>query len=173
MLNEVIKGISMALNTAFGDEYEIRQNDVEQGLVNGSFFIQVLKPELTPLLGRRSMKRNHFDVMYFPKAPGNNAEMFTVAEKLMECLTQIANDIAVLFGKKYIGKVPNDASGRVSLWNDIVKHHMELQNIRAIENFNPDNVTVVQGDTKKAVVVTDYVTPVNAMAQLYMAVYVQ
>ena len=87
MLNEVIKGISMALNTAFGDEYEIRQNDVEQGLVNGSFFIQVLKPELTPLLGRRSMKRNHFDVMYFPKAPGNNAEMFTVAEKLMECDT--------------------------------------------------------------------------------------
>lgn len=75
MLNEVIKGISMALNTAFGDEYEICQNDVEQGLVNGSFFIQVLKPELTPLLGRRSMKRNPFDVMYFPKAPGNNAEM--------------------------------------------------------------------------------------------------
>ena len=32
MLNEVIKGISMALNTAFGDEYEILQNDVEQGL---------------------------------------------------------------------------------------------------------------------------------------------
>lgn len=90
MLNEVIKGISMALNTVFGDEYEIRQNDVEQGLVNGSFFIQVLKPELTPLLGRRSMKRNPFDVMYFPKAPGNNAEMFTVAEKLMECLTQIS-----------------------------------------------------------------------------------
>lgn len=90
MLNEVIKGISMALNTAFGDEYEIRQNDVEQGLVNGSFFIQVLKPELTPLLGRRSMKRNPFDVMYFPKAPGNNAEMFTVAETMMECLTQIS-----------------------------------------------------------------------------------
>mgnify|MGYP000009979225 CR=1 FL=1 len=86
MLNEVIKGISMALNTAFGDEYEIRQNDVEQGLVNGSFFIQVLKPELTPLLGRRSMKRNPFDVMYFPKAPGNNAEMFTVAETMMEAL---------------------------------------------------------------------------------------
>jgi len=36
-----------------------------------------------------------------------------------------------------------------------------------------DNVTVAQGDTKKAVVVTDYVTPVNAMAQLYQTVYVQ
>ena len=32
MLNEIIKGISMALNAAFGDGYEIYQNDVEQGL---------------------------------------------------------------------------------------------------------------------------------------------
>ena len=76
MLNEIIKGISMALNTAFGDGYEIYQNDVEQDLKEGCFFIQVLKPELSPLLGRRSMKRNPFDVLYFPKAPGNNAEMF-------------------------------------------------------------------------------------------------
>ena len=90
MLNEIIKGISMALNTAFGDEYEIFQNDVEQGLEEPGFFIQVLKPELSPLLGRRSMKRNPLDVMYFPKATGNNAEMITVAETLMECLTQIS-----------------------------------------------------------------------------------
>lgn len=81
--------------------------------------------------------------------------------------------IAVLFGKKYLGKVPNDAAGRISLWNDIVKHHTELQDIRAIENFSGENVTVEKGDTKKSVVVTDYVTPVNAMEQLYMTVYVQ
>ena len=77
------------------------------------------------------------------------------------------------FGKKYLGKVPNDAAGRISLWNDIVKHHTELQDIRAIENFSGENVTVEKGDTKKSVVVTDYVTPVNAMEQLYMTVYVQ
>ena len=44
---------------------------------------------------------------------------------------------------------------------------------RAIENFSGENVTVEKGDTKKSVVVTDYVTPVNAMEQLYMTVYVQ
>ena len=88
-------------------------------------------------------------------------------------LDQIANDVAVLFCTRYLGQIPNDEAGRISLWNDIVKHHQELQNIRAIENFSSDNVTVAQGDTKKAVVVTDYVTPVNAMAQLYMTVYVQ
>lgn len=61
----------------------------------------------------------------------------------------------------------------MSLWRDITKHHEQLQEIRAIENFDPENVTVEKGDTKKAVVVTDYVSPVNAMAQLYMTVWVQ
>lgn len=36
-----------------------------------------------------------------------------------------------------------------------------------------DTVIVEQGDTKKSVVVTEAVTPVNAMEQLYMTVTVQ
>ena len=95
------------------------------------------------------------------------------SNQTMRVLDQIANDIALLFAQKYLGKVPNDAAGRISLWNDIVKHHQELQTIRAIENFSPENVQVERGDTKKAVLVTDYVTPVNAMEQLYMTVYVE
>lgn len=85
---------------------------------------------------------------------------------------QIANDIAVLFNTKYLGAVPNDAAGRISLWSDIVKHHEQLQEIRAIEDFSDSDVTVEQGDTKKSVVVTDLVTVVNAMSKLYMTVTV-
>lgn len=95
------------------------------------------------------------------------------SNQTIRVLDQIGNDIADLFNTKYLGKVPNDAAGRISLWNDIVKHHQELQTIRAIEDFSGENVTVQAGDTKKAVVVTDHVTPVNAMAQLYMTVIVQ
>ena len=87
-------------------------------------------------------------------------------------IDQIANDIAVLFNTKYLGVVPNDNAGRISLWVDIVKHHEELQTIRAIENFSDKDVTVSQGDTKKSVVVNDAVTVVNAMAKLYMTVTV-
>ena len=85
-------------------------------------------------------------------------------------IDQIANDIAVLFNTKYLGVVPNDASGRISLWSDIVRHHEQLQEIRAIENFTDADVIVEQGNTKRAVVVSDLVTIVNAMAQLYMTV---
>lgn len=85
---------------------------------------------------------------------------------------QIGNDIAVLFNTKYLGIVPNDDAGRISLWSDIVKHHEQLQKSRAIEGFSDADVTVAPGETKKSVVVTDSVTVVNAMGKLYMTVTV-
>ena len=88
-------------------------------------------------------------------------------------IDQIANDIAVIFNTRYLGVIPNDEAGRISLWSDIVKHHEQLQEIRAIENFKSDDVTVAQGNTKRAVLVSDRVTIVNAMAQLYMVVNVE
>lgn len=87
-------------------------------------------------------------------------------------IDQIANDIAVLFNTKYLGVVPNDAAGRIGLWTDIVKHHEQMQDIRAIEDFSDEDVIVAQGNTKKAVVVSDAVTVVNAMSKLYMTVTV-
>lgn len=95
------------------------------------------------------------------------------SNQTIRVLDQIANDIAVLFNTKYLGQIPNDAAGRISLWNDIVTHHQQLQTIRAIEEFNPDLVIVAAGATKKAVVVNDVAQPVNAMGQLYMTVVVQ
>ena len=81
-------------------------------------------------------------------------------------------DIAKIFNTRYLGVVPNDKAGRASLWNDIVKHHQKLNDIRAIEDFDSSKLTVEQGDTKNSVVVYDEITPVNAMAKLYMTVTV-
>lgn len=85
---------------------------------------------------------------------------------------QIGNDIAVLFNTKYLGTVPNNNAGRISLWSDIVAYHRQLEQIGAIEDFSDADITVEQGSSKKAVVVTDAVTVVNAMDKLYMSVTV-
>lgn len=87
-------------------------------------------------------------------------------------IDQIGNDIAVLFNTKYLGVVPNDAAGRISLWSDIVAHHRQLEQIRAIEDFSDADVVIEPGNTKKSVTVTDTVTVVNAMDKLYMTVTV-
>lgn len=155
-----------ATNMTYDGEYtvdtEYTQTELEAGILEGSFMFHLVDDAVNVLE----------DINTFISITDEKSADFS-SNQTIRVLDQIANDIAVLFGRKYVGKVPNDASGRMSLWNDIVKHHDQLQRIRAIEKFTPENVTVAQGDTKKAVVVEDYVTPVNAMAQLYMTVYVQ
>lgn len=79
----------MELHAAFGAEYKIYQNDVEQGLKEPCFFIAVLKPDISPLLNNRFMSRNPLDIQYFPVSGRNNDEMFRVAGNLMECLAFI------------------------------------------------------------------------------------
>lgn len=94
------------------------------------------------------------------------------SNQTIRVLDQIGNDTAILFNTKYLGEIPNDASGRVSFWGDIVDLNKALGKIRAIEDFKSDSVTVAKGDTKKSVVVGQAVTPTNAMEQLYMTVVV-
>lgn len=88
-------------------------------------------------------------------------------------IDQIANDIARIFNTRYLGKIPNDASGRSSFVGAVVAHHKELEILRAIEDFDADEVKVSQGETKRSIVVEDVIKPVNAMSQLYMTVYVE
>lgn len=155
-----------ATNMAYDGEYAVdtdyTQTELEAGITEGSFMFHLVNEKVVVLE----------DINTFVSVTDEKSSDFS-SNQTIRVLDQVANDIAVLFAEKYLGKVPNDASGRISLWNDIVKHHQELQTIRAIEDFSGDNVTVQQGDTKKSVLVTDYITPVNAMTQLYMTVYVQ
>lgn len=87
---------------------------------------------------------------------------------------QIANDVAVLFNTRYVGSIPNDASGRAALWNDIVSFIGQLETIRAVENFDPDTVSVDVGESKGSVLLTiNGLNIANAMTQLYMSVIIQ
>ena len=94
------------------------------------------------------------------------------SNQTIRVLDQIAVDIAKLFNNSFVGKVPNDDDGRISLKDNIADHHKELQRVRAIENFSSDDITVEKGKDKKSVLVTDKVTPVAAMEKLYMSVIV-
>lgn len=153
------------LNKKYDGEFTVNadftQTQLENAIKAGEFTLHKVGNELRVLQ----------DVNSLVTISDTKSDVFK-DNQTIRVIDQIANDLAVLFKNKYLGTVPNDAAGRISLWTDIVKHHEQLQNIRAIENFADTDVTVSQGDTKKAVVVTDVVTVVNAMAQLYMTVTV-
>ena len=112
------------------------------------------------------------DVNTFTSFTGDKNEDFSM-NQVIRVLDQIAIDTAQLFNTRYLGQVPNDKDGRISLWNDIGAHRMEMQRIRAIQNYNKVDLTVEQGHSKKAVLVNEVVEPTVAMSQLYITTTVE
>jgi hypothetical protein len=95
------------------------------------------------------------------------------SNQVIRVLDQFAIDIARLFNTRYLGKVPNDKSGRVSLWKDFVAYCDEMQNARAIQNFTSTDIPIPsQGTTKGAVLSNWTIQPTAAMKQLYMTLMV-
>lgn len=111
------------------------------------------------------------DINSLTTATENKNNVFK-ENQTVRVMDQIANDIAVLYSTKFLGKISNNDSGRISLWSDIVKQHEALQAIDAIEGFSDKDVVVTPGDSKKSVVVSSSVTVMNTMEQLYMTVTV-
>lgn len=154
-----------ATNMIYDGEYTVdtnyTQSQLEKAIKAGEFTFHQVGDKVRVLT----------DINSLVTTTVNKGEDFK-SNQTIRVLDQIATDIANLFVTKYLGVIPNDADGRTSLWNDIVKHHQQLLSLRAIENFTEEDVQVAQGDTKKAVVVSDAVTVVNAMEKLYMTVMV-
>lgn len=153
-------------NMRYDGEYSVvtdkTQTELEECLANGQIVFHLVYDDVRMLEDINSLTETNMD----------KGEDFK-SNQTVRVIDQIANDIAKLFNTKYLGKIPNNASGRVSLWADIVAHHRELEAVQAIENFDSSLVTVEQGATKKSVVVNDAITVVNSMAQLYMTVVIQ
>ena len=87
MLNDIVNGISIKLNSIFGDSYEIYTENVKQGLKEPCFFIKTLPTINKPLLGKRAQRTYSFVISYFPK--DGNEEMMDVSELLLEHLEYI------------------------------------------------------------------------------------
>ena len=153
-------------NRIYNGEYTVNvvytQTELEAALLAGKFIFHAVGDSVRVLE----------DINCLITTTADKGDIFK-DNQTVRVVDQIANDIANLFNTKYLGVVPNDAAGRISLWADIVKHHEQLQDIRAIEEFSDSDVSVALGNTKKSVVVTDVVTVVNTMVQLYMTCIVQ
>lgn len=153
-------------NMLYDGEYNIiidkTQEDLEDCIDNGQVAFHLVYDSIRMLEDVNSLTTTNAD----------KGEDFKYNQTI-RVIDQIANDIAKLFNTKYLGRIPNNASGRVSLWADIVAHHRQLEAINAIDTFDSTKLTVTQGATKKSVVINDAITVMNAMTQLYMTVVVQ
>lgn len=153
-------------NKVYEGEYAIdvsyTQKQLEEAIQSGKFIFHRVGDGVRVLEDLNSL-------LTFTEEKGKDFS----SNQTIRVLDQIGNDIASLFGNKYLGKIPNDEAGRVSFWNDVVTYYKELETMRAIENFKADDIIITKGEGKKSIVASCPVTPVNAMSQLYMTVIVQ
>ena len=155
-----------AMNNVYDGEYIVdtthTQRQLEQAILGGKFVLHRVGNTAVRVLA---------DINSLTTVTAEKGEDFK-QNQTIRVIDQIANDIAVLFATKYMGEIPNDQDGRVSLWADIVKHHNDLQTIRAIEDFAGDDVVVIQGADKRSVLITDAIMTTGMMEKLYMTVRV-
>ena len=152
-------------NRVYDGEVDIptvdEQSELEEAIDNGELVFHKVEDDICVLE----------DINTLTTLTEDKNELFQ-SNQTIRVIFQIANDIAIVFNKKYLGKVQNNLDGRTSLWSEIREYHLELEKQGAIENFSDEDITVEQGDTKKSIVAEVAVTVVNTMEQLYMTVIV-
>lgn len=108
MLNSVIEAISKKLNLVFGDTYTIYDESVKQDMTEPCFFILLLEPSQTQVIGKRYFRIQPFDIHYFPSETDSNPEMNNMADSLYDALEYVTlNDIDALHGTSLNHQIVN------------------------------------------------------------------
>lgn len=149
------------MNKVYDGEREIEcsltQSELAQCIANGEWTLHRVGSELRVLADINSLT--------------SGEEVFR-DNQTMRIIDQIATDDALLFTTKYLGRVPNDESGRASLWADICAHREQMAALRAIEGFEDSHVSVEMGENKKSVVIKSKIFVTNSMITLYICTIV-
>lgn len=108
MINKIIDGISVAINSEFGDSYEIYTESIKQDLNESCFSILCLNPKIDQFLGKRYFRTNQFCIHYFPSSDEPRSECQAVIERLINCLEIITVDGDPVRGNGMNGEIVDD-----------------------------------------------------------------
>lgn len=90
--------------------------------------------------------------------------------RVIRTIDNIANDVTSIFESSYVGKVNNNENGRSLLKAALVDYFNTLQDMGAIQNFEPDDVIITAGADSDAVVVMAAIQPVDSIEKIYITV---
>jgi hypothetical protein len=82
MVNDIIDGIVIKLDSMFGDDSVIHTESIEQGFTEPCFYVTLLASNQTLFHNNRYYLQNFFDVQYFPSTAEKNSEAHGVATRL-------------------------------------------------------------------------------------------
>lgn len=93
--------------------------------------------------------------------------------RVLRVLDGINRDVKYLWDTRYAGDGDNNNDGRNLFKKDVIKLLESMQGINALENVTAEDVEIMQGSDKDAVIAIIAAQPIDAMEKLYMEVEVQ
>lgn len=159
---EAAAGINKSVtNVLYDGEFDVpteyTQLELEDAIKNGEFALHKVGENVRVLV----------DINSLVTLTEQKGDVFK-DNQTIRVIDYIADNISSIFNEKYVGKVPNDDAGRISLKNDIRVIFKYLESVRAIEEFGDDDISVAKGEERKSVVISTNVTVIGAMEKLYM-----
>lgn len=110
-----------------------------------------------------------YDINSLTTITVDKGKMFT-KNRCIRCISGINNDVVEVFESNYKGKINNNDTGRSLFKSALVDYFNELQRLQAIQNFEPDDISINAGTDTDAVVVDIAVQFVDAIEKVYMSV---
>ena len=136
------------------------KSEMEDAVQNGEFIFKVDSAQNVTAV---------YDINSLTSITPEKGKQFT-KNRLIRTIDGINNDITTIFESNYVGKVDNNADGRSLLRATLIEYFNELQRLNAIQNFQPEDVTVSPGTDSDAVVIDCYIQPVDSVEKIYITV---
>lgn len=99
-------------------------------------------------------------------SPDKNSDFSN--NQIIRVLDSTANDIARIFNDYYLGKMQNDEIGRDIFKSEVIQYFKQLQSLRAIDNFDENDIVILKGNQKGDVIIHILIEPIACMEKLYM-----
>lgn len=93
--------------------------------------------------------------------------------RVIRTLDEICTNTTQTFETSFLGKVSNNEYGRDLFKANRVSYLSDLESRNMIRDFDPNDLSLAQGNDKDAVSMELYVTPVDAMEKLYVNLVVR
>lgn len=136
------------------------RSQMEAAVKNGEFIFKVDSAQNVMVV---------YDINSLTTETKEKGKLFT-KNRVIRTLDNIANDVNNIFESNYIGKINNNEDGRALLKGALADYFSALQNMGAIQNFDPDDITISEGQYSDAVVITTAIQPLDSAEKIYITV---
>lgn len=110
------------------------------------------------------------DINTFTSFTPDKGKQFS-KNRAIRVLDTIGNDFYRIFSTFYLGKISNNADGRILLKGECINYLDNLQAIEAIQNFDSQtDIIILQGDEPDSVYIEVYIQVVDSVEKIYFLI---